>query len=55
MLNGQKKDKKPRNFVVTAAIRAGRKCVVHGKTKKADRRAAHQNLIREVYDALANA
>lgn len=52
MLNGQHKSK-PRNFVVLAAIRAGKKSVAHGKTKKADRRAANQNLQREVYDALA--
>lgn len=52
MLNGNK-TRKPRNFVILAAIRAGKKSVAHGKTKKADRRASHQNLMREVYDALA--
>lgn len=50
MLNGQHKSK-PRNFVVLAAIRAGKKSVAHGKTKKADRRADKVHLQREMVDA----
>ena len=38
-----------RNYVVLAMIRAGKKSVAHGKTKKADRRAFRQNIMREVY------
>ncbi len=52
MLNGQKK-LKPRNPVINAMVRLGKKSVAHGKTKKADRRAFNANLMREVYDALA--
>ena len=44
---------KPRNFVFTAAMRAGKKTVAHGKTKKADRKLANQNLWREVFYALS--
>jgi hypothetical protein len=41
MLNGNKsKSGKPRNFVAYALTRVGSKAVAHGKTKKAERRAA---------------
>jgi hypothetical protein len=49
MLNGGKKDLKPKN-VVFLAMRLTRRAVVHGKTKKAARRAANQNLFKEAFD-----
>ena len=38
-----------RNYVILAMIRAGKKSVAHGKTKKAARRAYKQNIMQEVY------
>ena len=46
MLNGQKKVK-PRNYVFDAMVRAGKKSVAHGKTKKAERKLANQSLYKE--------
>lgn len=37
-----------RNPVVVAMLRAGKKSVAHGKTKKAARRKFNQNILREV-------
>lgn len=48
-----KKKVKQRNPIAVAMMRANKKTVFFGQTKKADRKAANQNLMREVYDALA--
>lgn len=47
MLNGNKSKSRPRNVIFTAMMRAGKKTVAHGKTKKADRKLANQNLLKE--------
>lgn len=49
MLNGNKSKVKPRNMVFLA-MRLTRKAVAHGCTMKAARRAANQNLTKEVYE-----
>jgi hypothetical protein len=45
MLQGQKKD---RRTVFDPTVRAARKAVHFGKTKKAARKLSHQNLYREL-------
>lgn len=48
MLAGKKKDLKPRTALGYAVDRLERRSVALGKAKKAQRRAEHQNMWREV-------
>lgn len=46
MLNGQKKTRARNPFVVL--LREVKKSVAHGKTKKAERKLANQNVYKEL-------